>query len=216
MLIDGGAFVLGIAGAILKRRNGLAWRSARGLRAGPISPRLCSNFIELGYGIQVEPMMAQQFYNRSFEPFVPYKTINIEWFDLWNDPQNPSKGYKADWTGEDWYHSGYEHNPWFVAPGTGGRLPIDDKSTFIIEENSSLNATIRPEKEGGSGHGKQHLRVTNHEREKWAASARKGNSSSPERPINSAACSVPPASPSPPRSAFTPLATGANRLQQFR
>jgi hypothetical protein len=34
MLIDGGAFVLGIAGATPKRRNGLAWRSARGLRAG--------------------------------------------------------------------------------------------------------------------------------------------------------------------------------------
>ena len=34
MLIDGGAFVLGIAGAIPKRRNGLVWRSARGLRAG--------------------------------------------------------------------------------------------------------------------------------------------------------------------------------------
>lgn len=34
MLIDGGAFVLGKAGATPKRRNGLAWRSARGLRAG--------------------------------------------------------------------------------------------------------------------------------------------------------------------------------------
>jgi len=34
ILINGGAFVLGIAGATLKRRNGLAWRSARGLRAG--------------------------------------------------------------------------------------------------------------------------------------------------------------------------------------
>jgi hypothetical protein len=34
MLIDGGAFVLGMAGATPKRRNGLAWRSARGLRAG--------------------------------------------------------------------------------------------------------------------------------------------------------------------------------------
>jgi hypothetical protein len=34
MLINGGAFVLGIAGATPRRRNGLAWRSARGLRAG--------------------------------------------------------------------------------------------------------------------------------------------------------------------------------------
>jgi hypothetical protein len=144
------------------------------LASKPISPRLQSNFIELGYGIQVEPMMAQQFFNRSFEPFLPYKTINIEWFDLWLDPQNPSKGYKTDWTGEDWYHSGYEHNPWFVAPGTGGRLPIDDKSTFIIQENSALNATIRPEKEGGSGHGAQHLRVSNRETSKWAGLGQEG------------------------------------------
>ena len=34
MLINRGAFVLGIAGATLKRRNGLAWRSARSLGAG--------------------------------------------------------------------------------------------------------------------------------------------------------------------------------------
>ena len=32
--INGGAFVFTIAGAMSKRRNGLAWRSARGLRAG--------------------------------------------------------------------------------------------------------------------------------------------------------------------------------------
>jgi hypothetical protein len=140
----------------------------------PISPRLYSNFIELGYGVQVEPMMAQQFFNRSFEPFLPYKTISVEWFDLWNDPQNPAKGYKTDWSGEDWYHSGYEHNPWFVAPGTGGRLPIDDKSTFIIRQNSALNASIKPEKEGGSGHGKQHLRVTNREPAKWTGLGQEG------------------------------------------
>ena len=32
--INGGAFVFTIAGAMPKRRNGLAWRSARGPRAG--------------------------------------------------------------------------------------------------------------------------------------------------------------------------------------
>ena len=122
----------------------------------PISPLLYGNFIELGYGVQVEPMMAQMFFNRSFEPFLPYKAISVEWFDLWNDPRDHSKGYKTDWTGEDWYHSGYEHNPWFVAPGTGGRLPIDDHATFIITNGVGVNASIRPEA-GGSGHGVQHL-----------------------------------------------------------
>jgi hypothetical protein len=113
----------------------------------PISPRLYSNFIELGYGIQVEPMMSQQFYNRSFEPFTPYKTINIEWFDLWNDPQNPSKGYKNDWTGEDWYHTGYEHNPWFVAPGTGGRCrSMKTRHLSFRKIHRSMPASFRKKK----------------------------------------------------------------------
>ena len=139
----------------------------------PISPLLYGNFIELGYGVQVEPMMAQMFFNRSFEPFLPYKAISVEWFDLWNDPRDHSKGYKTDWTGEDWYHSGYEHNPWFVAPGTGGRLPIDDHATFIITNGVGVNASIRPEA-GGSGHGVQHLRVVNRESAKLAGLAQEG------------------------------------------
>jgi alpha-L-arabinofuranosidase len=143
------------------------------LAAKPISPRLYGNFIELGYGVQVEPMMAQMFFNRSFEPFTPYKTINIEWFDLWNKPGDPGKGYKTDWTGEDWYHSGYEHNPWFVAPGTGGRLPIDDRSTFIITNGIGVSATLTPLR-GGSGHGTQHLLVQNHESSRWAGLGQEG------------------------------------------
>ncbi len=41
-------------------------------------------------------MMAQMFFNRSFEPFLPYKTISVEWLDLWNDPRDHGKGYKTD------------------------------------------------------------------------------------------------------------------------
>ena len=37
----------------------------------PISKKLASNFIELGYGLQVEGMAAEMFFNRSFEPFYP-------------------------------------------------------------------------------------------------------------------------------------------------
>src|SRR5512137_2055374 len=114
----------------------------------PISPLLYGNFIELGYGVQVEPMMAQMFFNRSFEPFTPYKPISVEWFDLWNDPRDHAKGYKTDWSGEDWYHTGYEHNPWFVAPGRGGRLPIDERSTFIITNGFGVNARLTPQPGG--------------------------------------------------------------------
>lgn len=139
----------------------------------PISPRLYGNFLELGYGLQVEPMMAQMFFNRSFEPFTPYKPISIEWFDLWHDPRDPAKGYKTDWTGEDWYHTGYEHNPWFAAPGSGGRLPIDEQATFIITHSPLVNVVLRTEP-GGSGHGRQCLRIINHEPGRHAGLAQEG------------------------------------------
>ena len=73
----------------------------------PISPLLYGNFIELGYGLQVESMWSEMFFNRSFEPFSPYKAINKAWFDLYNDERDPAKGYERDWSGFDWYHSGY-------------------------------------------------------------------------------------------------------------
>ena len=125
----------------------------------PISPLLYSNFIELGYGIQVEPMWAEMLWNRSFEKFVPYKGINITWFDLWNDAKDHKKGYKTDWSKEDWYHSGYEHNAWFAAPGKAGRLPIDDQSTFFINSNSS--GCVKLQQVQGGLHGTQYLTVSN-------------------------------------------------------
>lgn len=44
----------------------------------PVSPILCSNFIEVGFGWQVEAMWSEMFYNRSFEkpcPFTPQLII---------------------------------------------------------------------------------------------------------------------------------------------
>ena len=125
----------------------------------PISPLLYSNFIELGYGIQVEPMWAEMLWNRSFEKFIPYKHINKVWFDLFLDPKDHSKGYKTDWSSEDWYHSGYEHNAWFAAPGKAGNLPINEESTFFISETPGSSAQLI-EEEGGM-HGKQYLRLRN-------------------------------------------------------
>jgi len=125
----------------------------------PISPLLYSNFIELGYGIQVEPMWGEMLWNRSFEKFIPYKGINVTWYDLWKDPGDQSKGYKTDWSNEDWYHSGYEHNAWFAGPGSAGRLPIDSSSTFFINE-SPASTVILKQKESGI-HGSQYLEAEN-------------------------------------------------------
>lgn len=138
----------------------------------PISPLLYSNFIELGYGIQVEPMWSEMLFNRSFEKFFPYKSISNEWFDLWID-NDPTKGFKTDWTQEDWYHSGYEHNAWFACPGQDGPLRIAEDSTFIIEKSPALDVQIQ-QVQGGSGHGVSCLTLTNRETDKWGGLAQEG------------------------------------------
>ena len=54
----------------------------RTLATTPVSALLYSHFIELGYGIQVEPMWGELLFNRSFEPYDPYRDINVCWFNL--------------------------------------------------------------------------------------------------------------------------------------
>ena len=110
--------------------------------SSPISPKLASNFIELGYGLQVEGMAAEMFFNRSFEPFYPYRMINKLWYDLLEDENDHSSRCETDWRVFDWYHSGYEHNAWFAFPGTAGYQLIEDDSTFVIERSPIADVRI--------------------------------------------------------------------------
>lgn len=148
--------------------------SAKEIATIPISPLLYSNFIELGYGVQAEAMWSEMLFNRSFEYVYPYTGINKECFDLYLDGGTPGEIYARDWSVFDWYHSGYEHNAWFVAPGT---LPltswIDDTSTFFSCQSPVVKCELRLEKEG-SGHGDQCLRIINHEEKRWAGVAQTG------------------------------------------
>jgi len=140
----------------------------------PISPLLYSNFIELGYGIQAEAMWSEMLFNRSFERVPHYTGINKECFDLFLDGGTPGKIYGRDWSAFDWYHTGYEHNAWFAAPGTANPASwIDDSSTFFICETSLADCEIRQEA-GGSGHGEQCLRVINRDESQWAGVAQTG------------------------------------------
>lgn len=125
----------------------------------PISPKLASNFIELGYGLQVEGMAAEMFFNRSFEPFYPYRLINKLWFDLLEDENDHSSRCETDWRVFDWYHSGYEHNAWFAFPGTAGHQPIEDDSTFVIEKSPTANVRIAIV--AGGCHGEHAMQVVN-------------------------------------------------------
>ena len=108
----------------------------------PISGKLASNFIELGYGLQVEGMAAEMFFNRSFEPFYPYRLINKLWYDLLEDENDLASRYETDWRVFDWYHSGYEHNAWFAFPGVAGHQLIEDDSTFVIERSPTADVRI--------------------------------------------------------------------------
>lgn len=139
-----------------------------------MSPILYGNFIELGYGLQVEAMYSEMLFNRSFERFMPYRDINKIWYDLYYDEGDLSKGYEKDWSKFDWYHSGYEHNSWYAAPGDpGSGSCISDEDTFFNETTAYGKVTLAAV-EGGSGHGRQCIRLTNGEDHRWGALAQDG------------------------------------------
>jgi len=136
----------------------------------PISPLLYSHFIEIGFGYQIAPMQAERFFNRSFEPFTPFNGKSKNSFGLLLGEDK----YITDWSGEAWYHSGYEHNSWFAAPGVSNNPAIiTDESTFFINETALADVQIIPI-EGGCGHGEQSVRVINRERKKWGGLAQEG------------------------------------------
>lgn len=125
----------------------------------PVSPRLASNFIELGYGLQVEGMASEMFFNRSFEPFYPYRMINKLWYDLLEDENDLGSRCETDWRVFDWYHSSYEHNAWFAFPAVAGYQEIKDDSTFIISD--SANGKVHIELTEDPHHGTHAMKVAN-------------------------------------------------------
>ena len=120
----------------------------------PVSELLYSNFLELGYGYQVEPMRSEMLFNRSFETYTPYNGSSWYWFNLFKNPKDHSKGVITDWRDMVWYHSAYEHNEWFAAPGAPGPFNIDVNSTYFIKQSPVLNVEFKLSKaEGDSRHG---------------------------------------------------------------
>ncbi len=85
------------------------------LNPKPISPWIYGNFIELGFGHQIEGMWAEKLYNPSFEIVEPYKTATWGW--LGRTPAN-------DLTKEEWWHSGYERCKWYTTLLSGQKIPI--------------------------------------------------------------------------------------------
>ena len=81
---------------------------AEELAESPASPMICGNFIESGFGRQVEGMWAEMFFNRSFEAIPPYTPANYG---------SRGCGPETEVEQQPWWHSGYEEPPWELAPG---------------------------------------------------------------------------------------------------
>lgn len=165
-----------LALAMAARAGGPVYKVASQVTVtSPISPLLASNFVEVGYGYQIEPMMAEMLFNRSFEPYMPYRDNSFRWFGLMHDDRDISKGYETDWRKAGWYHSGYEHNSWFAAPGSEGPFHIDQNSTFFILRSPQRNVEIQLTRDKADvRHGLQALRLVNHETKEWGALAQQG------------------------------------------
>jgi len=136
----------------------------------PVSPLLYSHFIEIGFGYQIAPLMAERFFNRSFEKFPPYNGKSKNSFGLLLKDGR----YIKDWSGEAWFHSGYEHDNWYVAPGQPNNPAIiTDESTYFVKESPEIDVSMELV-EGGCGHGAQSIRVTNREQGRWGGFAQDG------------------------------------------
>jgi len=136
----------------------------------PASPLLYSHFIEIGFGYQIPPLMAECFFNRSFERFPPYNGKSKNSFGLLLKHGQ----YIKDWSGEAWFHSGYEHDNWYIAPGQPENPAIiKDESTYFVQESPEID--VRMELlEGGCGHGEQSIHVSNNEKARWGGFAQDG------------------------------------------
>jgi alpha-N-arabinofuranosidase len=106
----------------------------------PASPWIYGNFIELGFGHQVDGMWAEMLWNRSFEEIPPYAPSQWEWLE-----RKPGD----DLTAEPWWHSGYEEHEWRLDP-------------------SNPDASLTYESYWGFRHGTRAAEVTNHSQDRPA------------------------------------------------
>ena len=121
----------------------------------PVSKMLCGNFIEVGFGYQVEAMFSEMFYNRSFEKACPITPATYDWFGGWDVVGN-------DWSEQEWYHSGYMHPRWFACPALDRPESITPDCSFITEKAPFYALTVERVEDVGV-HGKSCLSIHNFE-----------------------------------------------------
>lgn len=137
----------------------------RKLSATPVSKMLCGNFIEVGFGYQVEAMWSEMLFNRSFEKAYPITSATYDWFGGWHV-------VGSDWSEQEWYHSGYQHPRWFACPAHDRPESIAPDCTFITEKAPHYALTVQ--RVDGGQHGKSSLSVHNFEAERMCGVAQNG------------------------------------------
>ena len=138
----------------------------RRLNETPVSPMLCGNFIEVGFGYQVEAMWSEMLFNRSFEKACPVTPATYDWFGGWNVVGN-------DWSQQEWYHSGYMHPRWFACPALDRPESITPDCSFITEKAPFYALTVS-RVEGCGVHGESCLSIHNFEASRACGVAQSG------------------------------------------
>jgi len=131
----------------------------------PCSDMLCSNFIELGFGYQVEGMWSEMLFNRSFEKSFQITPATYDWFggnDIVGD----------DWREQDWYHTAYEHNRWYACPANERPPSMSPDCDFLVEKAPFYSLSVT--RQDGGIHGKSFLCVNNFETDRWCGVAQNG------------------------------------------
>jgi alpha-N-arabinofuranosidase len=131
----------------------------------PVSKMLCGNFIEVGFGYQVEAMWSEMLFNRSFEKAYPITPATYDWFGGWNVVGN-------DWSKQEWYHSGYQHPRWFACPALDRPESITPDCSFITEKAPFYSLTVQ--RMDGGVHGKSSLSIHNFEAQRMCGVAQNG------------------------------------------
>ena len=94
-----------------------------------VSPLLLGNFIEIGFG-RSENLWSEMLYNRSFEEDTP---VICDWVEF----TRPKKEL------EDWWHSGYETQPWYLnKAGDDNESKFDKNRSYWPACHSKTNISI--------------------------------------------------------------------------
>jgi hypothetical protein len=111
----------------------------RRLSEVPIEHAIFGQFIEAGFGRQLEGMWAEMLYNRSFQPVSPFSRWTWDWLGLKPEAYNSAAPF---------WHSGYEETDWeLIAPNNSSRSRTLGTETY--KGMSSLVLTY----DGGSTQG---------------------------------------------------------------